>query len=1738
MINFNVDDHYNNLEDLEDWRTYLEEILLAKSNIEKARKKLERGPKKRSRVNLSFELFESSETKSFVCYNQDLLKRRVENSIFDFKFFKLSSKKEDFEFESYDYEYRNRHFKLIALCVNVVKNDEFICSFPDQIKLFKILFQKLFENYLEVENLLQDFKDSVSKDESLLKEDENRLNSEKRLKGDPSKSPSDFDKLPSKYKIRIGKQLKSYFQGFNALDVFKTIFVILAYMLNVLKIEIVSEHLVISTKTSGNSNKVLERIFQLLQELLGGDMIEESLRDFRFNLRSLGVTQIGTTSLTIPLKGLEELYLKELSIVLQQLVTFPTDAFGRTPSVSEELKDEKSELSSMIKNFLLYPDVRNQQAVMFWVFSNLVSNEYVPLVYTVSHLNSSFLDLHSFSLGMNLIRSDCSLFLFQKRTIKKKLFELQYDFCNLIERFGLTKFTSEAELLMMISNFNKSPTQLEPSILDEDKRKKCVRLVNCYLAHNIDYDSFVVLCRFLNNEENLLVLKSIDQSIVFNFFKYEIEDFKLQLDNLTSKDLKSSNNTDFEWINLGLPIISEDSSDDPSEAKFDFPNLTEPTEIVETEGIDLYSSNTLSMKIKYLNSNVNIKNCLVKKLKDESDIIKNIVCFENLRQKRENLKQKIDDIIEKYSSANQNEILSEHLMYKIVDDNDDDTAENNIEISIEQLRRKIEENKFRFKFFLPKETKEKYKRGRRFICEHLLHRDLEEFIKKFFLDFFKDSHWKVVNGIMAWWYFFVKSADKKVVQSITDLFKELEVNRARQKTVSIKVFGAISDVFKMAAEVRHLEGFEEQFEGWDVKLIPPEIMIDMDCMFGYCEPDREDNRAWDNEFIEHLHEWLTRDSGEKLYGVSLNDEFALWFDVIVSDLRKTFEVYGEVEFLNFLDGEKIAQFVQEGINEPRQQATDFHYLRGGFGDQVNITQYKSFDELSKNYFNLAASGSASRSRVKLKATSDLQDLKTEKPQMFLQIAKQFNIEKNPETSVSKTVMFAFTGERLPKSFYWTYAAEPSSDNEVQMGYTPMFSLNLKKESKKLRHIINADLVSFVKQSFVHDWLIDALSDITKEKVNSLLTPTQRLSLLYRMQMSFFGEKWCTPIDMKDFHFHFGKSHFESFTKVLGQRVEKAIGTPQILEDMQHILKHLRKELGEGDVMYTIKTDEEGLFEEYKKKKTIRKEDKAVIKAKKLQEQMKPNGDQNIQTPTGAQEKKRPKFIYNINMKVKNGLMSGWKMTSLFGSLFNIVLNRMCEQLSMELSCDILKDLNVLGDDTHFKQRYLVSSINHICFVNMINKHAHPDKQEISTVCTEFLKKKVNTLKKETNYSQNRMINGILYYKDFEIPEINKNLIKDTIDIFNLFLTRAKHFPKIHEKLNSEIMRNFLLNFARSSNKDKYFTEKEVQLFLDAPSLYSGFLGGPLRRFCPDFQKPYEDISKNFLDYKVTPFPKFIEIDLPTEKCKGIEANSMKVRNCLGFLENLDDFTAKLMATEREEVFKGESRTFDISDGSHQKLLEFRELSLTRKMMDEDEEMDGMKVQVEILANCPYFEINDFLDFCLKKTKILLERNAQAASVSGQLIYHNERVSSVIRKFIEKNYDKSSQEKWKKVFQTFKDLNRHSKVTENMYHKISSNFGTVSFFQMTMSQKLTISASRNFYHDEVIGFINENFTAFLIFYLLDKNFSDLKNVEFIGLFKDILVTIDYYFHHKADEIAEKIKQIFIQKIKENHSLKFD
>lgn len=326
---------------------------------------------------------------------------------------------------------------------------------------------------------------------------------------------------------------------------------------------------------------------------------------------------------------------------------------------------------------------------------------------------------------------------------------------------------------------------------------------------------------------------------------------------------------------------------------------------------------------------------------------------------------------------------------------------------------------------------------------------------------------------------------------------------------------------------------------------------------------------------------------------------------------------------------------------------------------------------------------------------ELEELKQEEEKkIYMDMNSQSVNTDEREKAISKTATFACSGRSLSNILYWI--TDKTSD----------YNLSLKLEQKKIRMVANSDLISFVKQTYLYEWLTEIIHDNTRTKINSLLSGSERIKNLTRLGMTFAGEKWCLPVDLKDFHIHFGVTQLQSFCEILEKVNSQNVKCKFIKKDLEFILKNLKNDFSKGVVHLIKKFNEPNLFSnlhtDYKSMKVSFSVDKKV------------------------RQGKDDDYSYSFSLKVRNGLMSGWKLTSFLGSIFNLTLNRLCQRYSLLYSGNLNSDLNVLGDDTHLKCRYLSHCLDQIDLINLIGKHAHPDKQMISSIYTEFLKKTINS----------------------------------------------------------------------------------------------------------------------------------------------------------------------------------------------------------------------------------------------------------------------------------------------------------------------------------------------------------------------------------------------------------------------------
>lgn len=281
-----------------------------------------------------------------------------------------------------------------------------------------------------------------------------------------------------------------------------------------------------------------------------------------------------------------------------------------------------------------------------------------------------------------------------------------------------------------------------------------------------------------------------------------------------------------------------------------------------------------------------------------------------------------------------------------------------------------------------------------------------------------------------------------------------------------------------------------------------------------------------------------------------------------------------------------------------------------------------------------------------------------------------------------------------------------------------------------------------------------------------------------MLRTFEGEKWSVPMDMKDFHVQFGPSNHRAFADCLLRKIA-TVRDSNTRSELQYILTTLRDELCRGELLYLDKTDpSESLEKAYEQ---IKKDNTGTTLHGSFQ--------QKKLTRYNVKKEKQTPLLYtqnNMKIDVNNGILSGWKLTSIIGSIYNNTTNMLTNFWHLNRFGLVPTNYATMGDDTHFKCRFGTQALFHVGFVNAIGKEAHPQKQFFSTYKSEFLKKIYNINEKTISSAPCSMISSILFERENKKSKANnKDCIKDIIDMWNLMLVRIPDEDRVNHIVDGQ-----------------------------------------------------------------------------------------------------------------------------------------------------------------------------------------------------------------------------------------------------------------------------------------------------------------------------------------------------------------
>jgi hypothetical protein len=98
------------------------------------------------------------------------------------------------------------------------------------------------------------------------------------------------------------------------------------------------------------------------------------------------------------------------------------------------------------------------------------------------------------------------------------------------------------------------------------------------------------------------------------------------------------------------------------------------------------------------------------------------------------------------------------------------------------------------------------------------------------------------------------------------------------------------------------------------------------------------------------------------------------------------------------------------------------------------------------------------------------------------------------------------------------------------------------------------------------------------------------------------------------------------------------------------------------------------------------------------------------------------IIGDHKIDIKNGLLSGWRWTSMMGSVVNATFMSMSSELiSRPLMVEYMR---IQGDDVHELEREFIDCIRRIKALNSMNITVHPSKTYASTLRNEYLRKTI------------------------------------------------------------------------------------------------------------------------------------------------------------------------------------------------------------------------------------------------------------------------------------------------------------------------------------------------------------------------------------------------------------------------------
>ena len=550
-------------------------------------------------------------------------------------------------------------------------------------------------------------------------------------------------------------------------------------------------------------------------------------------------------------------------------------------------------------------------------------------------------------------------------------------------------------------------------------------------------------------------------------------------------------------------------------------------------------------------------------------------------------------------------------------------------------------------------------------------------------------------------------------------------------------------------------------------------------------------------------------------------------------------------------------------------------------------------------------------------------------------------------------------------------------------------------------------------------------------------------------MFLYSDVRAVPMDLKDFHIQFGPTNHKSLMDCLLRRVY-SIRDEQIRAEITYILRTLKDELSRGKLFLIKKTPvDESLETAYSQ---LNSQDRSKTTTK---------FDERERFLRGNKIKEMSNMI---SFDVENGLISGWKLTSLMGSIYNNTLNNYCNFWHLNKFGLIPTNYITQGDDTHFKCRFLGQALFHIGLVNGIGKIAHPNKQFFSLGMTEFLKKTYDLFDQQIYYSPCRMISSILYEKENRKSKANnKNNMKDIIDIWNLFLVRIPDQAR-RNHIKNQLYAQKCVRIKFKWHTQNYDFEDMKELF-STPSNYNGYLLGPLteKNFLVDLSQAPKlknigfTLYEKYFDAKMEDFVKATEPISNEKHWIGIKSYSTQlVTRALTFTGTAQGEQNRNQLKSRVHKLVFES----LKDG----LREFRE---PKKLGNLELAKEGKYDQLfiaEIDKVFPQIE-----QFFIENMKFYLDGH-DMATPWGQLMVMNNKLSNQVYQGLREvlGAERTSY----RIYQSMSGLKENSKFTLNVFSMLEKCMTSRTLFNFALNEEVSCSICRFVKEDEYLGMLHQ------------------------------------------------------------------